>query len=334
MNKIKKMLVLFILSGICLINVNAKTYPDSSNYDLNNWQEINLDLGGSYPSIEKIIETQDHNYLMLALYKESDRLIPGVDANGEATSGTYQKDHTKIVKYDQNFNKIFEKDFYILLNWENPDPLAPTIGTTANGIFELADGTFMIYGFTFGLDREENYALGGQDDDFDAIQVRFDKDGNEIYQKHYYNEGIDQATSGAALKDGGYVIKYYYVPTKISATDVKKPVEFPTTKDERNYYVVYNSNNEIVDSFPTSQSEKLDALDFIDREQITYMKYEPEGPKFYDYDNNEELIEISPSGLLLIRSYKEKGVILRDANGNIVASDGLTNINSLTMIHF
>ncbi len=318
-----KIFLLLIIGTFIYLNVDAKVYPELNKYDLNNWQKVELELDGSLPMITDITETQDHNYLMLALYKESNELIPGVDSEGNATSGTWQQDHSKIIKYDNNFNKIFEKNFYVLLNSSNPNEMAPTTGTTLNGIMELKDGSFITFGYTFGLTRE-NYSLGGQDDNFDAIYARFDNDGNELYRKHYYNQGVDQAIGGVALENGGYVIKYYYVATKISATEVKKPTDFETNSEEKFYYVVYDSNNQIIDSFSEAEEEKLNQLMVIDKEKLSEMKYEVTAP-IRTKEQRDTFKGLNFAGNEIIKSTKNHSLLIRDSANNTVNSLDLIN---------
>ncbi len=272
MNKFKTIFFIFVCMFIVNRSVKAYNYVDLKQYDFSSeWEEINLELNGYMPIIQNIIETKDGSYIMKATYKETGNSIPGKqDDNTSALVGTATKDHTKIIKYDKDFNKIFEKNFYVLLNSDSADPLAPTVATELSDLIELKDGSLLGVGYVWGLTRDY------QDDNFDAIFIRIDNNGEELHRKVYYNQGLEKAISCGALVDGGYVIKFYYSSKTDLFTDIygaPNPTEFDTSSNEKYYYVVYNSNNEIVDSFSESNKEKLNSLQFIDNSYINNLKY-------------------------------------------------------------
>lgn len=265
MNK-TKIFICILISFICVKNVNAYNYIDVNNYDFNQESvQHSVSVEDDNIFLQNVYEDRDGNILMIVTYNESDskwasnnHQIP--TANGQSNP---ERKHVKLVKMDKDFNKMWETNYFEVGNWENADPSAPTVSSSFSEVTQLSDGSYLAVGQIFGLSR--NAGVFVRDDDLDAVSVRFDKDGNIIFKKLYYNQGVDNAISVKALQSGGYIIKYYVVPTKTQyGKDYKKPEDFEIDGEMSYYYVVYNNDNEIVHSFSDEQDAQLDNYDFYD----------------------------------------------------------------------
>ena len=234
----KKILFILFLGFICLtIEVNAVTSLDINNYNFGSkWEEINFSISGYDLTPQNIFSTKDGGFIVIFSYRESGELIPGYDANWNPTgTGTPRSEHSKIVKYNSNFEKQWEKSLYELGDWDDPDPLAPTMRTELFQGVELQDGSFV---FTGNMDY--SYQKG--------IQYRIDKDGNLLHKK-VFDTGISRAINPTAINNGGYIIKYLH----------------NEGLDYEYNYVVYDSNNNVVETFPEGEEAKLNNYEFEDQ---------------------------------------------------------------------
>ena len=246
---------------------------DKNEEDLIEKEVVNKVIGmtGHEPTIKVMKGTKDGGYVAIVLYREDNSKYKDNDYKIPGTGGgsTFTKEHSKIIKLDSQYNLVWEKDFFELGNWSNPDPMAETVGTTINGITELNDGSFAITGYVFGLLREHRVGNNSMDDDFDSIYGRISSDGTEMFRKVYKSQGIDDSIAIGALSNGGYIIKQYICRSFFHGEFTDFKIDEGLNEDYM--YVVYDNNNKEVESF--SDESKLDNYSFIniyDKYQLKY----------------------------------------------------------------
>ena len=276
MKKIKYILLCFVLFLVFGVNVYAENYSDLNKLDLEKgWKEVKLNLDGYNTTIKYVTEDNDGNYILVAEYEESSFGI----VNSYGTKNSQMK-HTKLIKVDKNFNKVYEKNYFILGNWELPDPYAPTVGTMPYDVVVLKDNSILVTGFTWGLIRPVTEI---PDDNMDAMFVRFDSNGNVIHENLIYNVGLDHAVAAAALTDGGYIVKLYgFYNGKgeftFSGYDSHNPTGY--------YFLVYDANNNIVESFMDKEIDRLNKYSFIEAHSYNKLKYTLHRTFYGQYDED------------------------------------------------
>lgn len=282
-NYIITFLAFFLVLSIKVNAIGATNYFDFDQYDFDaEWEKIPIDIEGYITPTEgpwaglagpmTMIETSDQGLLILVSYRDSTN--HKIDyPNGGVTNIEF---HTKLIKLDKNYQKQWEKNYFKLGNWDNPDPSAITVETTANDIAELSDGSFVITGRVYGWLHSKSISRIKPD----AFMARFDKDGNLMYEYIFHEQGFEEGFVVAALEDGGYIIKYdepfewlnhfsdlgmpdFFDREKFDTTDTK--IKFHNGELDDYYYVVYDKDNNVVDYFSTSENVKLNDYNFKDR---------------------------------------------------------------------
>ncbi len=282
-NYIITFLVFFLVFSVKVNAIGATNYFDFNQYDFDaEWEKIPIDIEGYITPTEGpwagnvgkciMIETSDQGLLIVVGYRDVDDFKIDYSNGGV----THIKRHTKLIKLDKNYQKQWEKNYFKLGNWDNPDPSAITVETTATDIAELSDGSFVITGRVYGWVHSKSITYINPD----AFMARFDKDGNLMYEYIFYDQGFEEGFVVAALEDGGYIIKYdepfewlnhfsdlgmpdFFDREKFDTTDTK--IKFHNGELDDYYYVVYDKDNNVVDYFSTSESVKLNDYKFKDR---------------------------------------------------------------------
>lgn len=167
---------------------------------------------------------------------------PTKDGGFIALAGEKQEDAKlydgTIIKYDKNYQKV----------WQMSDIVK---GVSFNDITELEDGSFVAVG-SVGMSYSN------------AVVVRFDGNGNELYRYVAENYDLGQAFVVKSLSDGGYVIKYSGYQYKLSSG---------VTSNEKIYFIAYDKDNNIVESFAESQIDKLYNYSFLSSTDVYDLKF-------------------------------------------------------------
>lgn len=250
--------ILLILSIFCLCftfnEANAQKFVDISNYSFSDkWENVSFSIGGYDANPQSMFSTSDGGFVVIYSYKESGDLIPGVDENWNPTgTGTPESEHAKVVKFNKDFQKEWETNLFEIGTWANADPSAPTVRTELFQGTELEDGSFVFTGET-GIGHP------------DAIYYRLDQNGKLLYKKRF--KGLNPAHNPTAITNGGYIVKFKY-------EGGEKPTEFPVNASGyKYYYVVYDCENNIVDSFPEGEEAKLNNYEYYDINDKTNLIY-------------------------------------------------------------
>ena len=230
-------------------------------YDKNGniiWQK-NYGVNKGLEEFNSIIETQD-GYVVVGyasfLYIEGLANISQIDAI--------------IIKYDKNGNIIWKK------NWGGK------VWDEFNSIIETQDG-YVVVGETSSDDIE---GLTNKGDD-DAIIIKYDKNGNIIWQKNYGGNDLDQFNSIIETQDG------YVVVGETSSDDI----EGLTNKGDDDAIIIKFKLNNTIDT--TNNNEVLDSKnensnDNVGKENIN------NNSSTDNINNNQETVVDAPNTLNII----------------------------------
>lgn len=136
--------------------------------------------GNGIENVVSLTETTDKNYVIICESSSTD--IPGITNKG-------QYDYI-IIKYDKDGNTLWTKTYGGNKN-EKLYSLVPT-----------EDGGFVTVGKTESTDIN-NLTNNGLSD---ALILKYDKDGNLLYQQNYGGAGDDEFNNITKTIDGGYVV--------------------------------------------------------------------------------------------------------------------------------
>ena len=315
-NYIITFLVFFLVFSVKVNAIGATNYFDFNQYDFDaEWEKIPIDIEGYITPTEGpwagnvgkciMIETSDQGLLIVVGYRDVDDFKIDYSNGGV----THIKRHTKLIKLDKNYQKQWEKNYFKLGNWDNPDPSAITVETTATDIAELSDGSFVITGRVYGWVHSKSITYINPD----AFMARFDKDGNLMYEYIFHEQGFEEGFVVAALEDGGYIIKYdepfewlnhfsdlgmpdFFDREKFDTTDTE--IKMMDGELDDYYYVVYDKDNNVVDYFSTSENVKLNDYNFKDRYAKQALE-QIEGQNM-DLDNRKPYIGVNSEGNVLL----------------------------------
>ena len=161
------------------ISIKSMT-PDAVivKYDKYGSQEWVKSFGGSgEDSFYSVIEAQDGGFIVVG---DSDS-----DNAGFTNNGGYD---AIIVKYDKNGNQLWAKNF------------GGSGNDNFNSITESKDGGFVAVGKSSSTNT--GFTNKGKDD---AIIVKYDNDGNQLWAKNFGGSGNDTFNSITESKDGGLI---------------------------------------------------------------------------------------------------------------------------------
>ena len=203
----KKLLILFTLVFFSPFVVDA--------YELKiDWQKS---WGGTdVDSFEGISLTKDGGYI---LYGESiSKDIEGLLIKGESDA--------IIVKYDKDGNLLWQK------SW----------GGNATdrfvGAFQTEDGGYIVYGHSDSTDIEGLLIKGGND----AIIVKYDKDGNIVWEKVYGGTGNDVFDTVLLTPEGEFLIIGNSDSSDIESITNKGSVDAIIVKYDKDGNIIWQKN--------------------------------------------------------------------------------------------
>ena len=145
--------------------------------------------GNSYDKFSEILQTQDGGFIVCGYSESTD--IEGLPNKGESNA--------IIVKYDKDGNLLWQK------NWD---------GNGIEAFFDILqtqDGGFIVSGYSRSTDIEGLPNKG----ELDAIIVKYDKDGNLLWQKNWGGNGIEGFLDILQTQDGGFIVNGYSWSTDI-----------------------------------------------------------------------------------------------------------------------
>ena len=136
--------------------------------------------GNSYDYFYDMIQTQDEGIIGVGFSYSSN--IEGISNNGASDA--------VIVKYDKEGNLLWQK------NWggEDTDEFYDVLLTQ--------DGGFIVAGYSASTDIE-GLQINGYDD---AVIVKYDKEGNMLWQKSWGGEDADYFNHMFQTQDGGFIV--------------------------------------------------------------------------------------------------------------------------------
>ena len=150
-------------------------------YDKNGnmlWQ--NSWSGNGYEQFNDLIQTSDGGFVASGYSNSTD--IEGLPNKGDIDA--------IIVKYDKDGNMLWQKSW----GGNGDDDF--------NGILQTQDGGFIGYGSSMSTDIESLSNKGN----YDAIIVRYDKDGNMLWQTSWGCNDWDKFDDVIQISDGGFVV--------------------------------------------------------------------------------------------------------------------------------
>jgi len=171
---------LILLLIICLSNTSSFCQP------VIDWDQR---FGSSnFEESKHIVETPDGNYL-IGGHTSSD---PGDDV----TDPKLGFSDYWIVKFDPTGNKIWDVKF----GAEQQEIIS--------GLTALSDGNFIIYGWSYSDDQfdKTDPSWGGYSWANDYWIVKFDEDGNKLWDKSYGGDNFDQLWDVEETSDGGLIL--------------------------------------------------------------------------------------------------------------------------------
>ena len=146
--------------------------------------------GNSYDDFYDILQTQDGGFMVAGDSSSTD--IEGLPNKG----GT----DVIILKYDKDGNLLWQK------NWGGNK------GEALYDILQTQDGGFIVFGDSWSTDIEGLPNKGSND----VIIVKYDKDGNLLWQKSWGGSDADDSLDGMIpTQDGGYILYGYSSSTDI-----------------------------------------------------------------------------------------------------------------------
>ena len=153
--------------------------------------------GNSYDDFYDILQTQDGGFIVYGVSLSTD--IEGLPNKGRSDA--------IIVKYDKDGNVLWQK------SWGGNDY------DDIYGIFQTLDGGFIAYGYTDSNDIEGLPIK----DWYDSIILKYDKDGNLMWQKSCGGNDFEFLYKLFRTEDGGFIASGYTVSNGLGGIlDVKE----------------------------------------------------------------------------------------------------------------
>ena len=145
--------------------------------------------GNSDDYIKQLLSTKDGSFLASGYSHSSN--IEGLPNKGYGDA--------IIVKYDKNGNLMWQK------NWGG------NTNEQFDYVYQTEDGSFLAYGYSKSTNIEELPNKGLKD----AIIVKYDKDGNMLWQKSWGGNNDDGFDYAYQTEDGGFLVFGYSYSTDI-----------------------------------------------------------------------------------------------------------------------
>ena len=172
--------------------------------------------GNNYDRFEKLIITPEDEYILLATSLSTD--IDGLSNKGGQD--------VSIVKYDKDGNLVWQK------SWGG------NFGDSFTDFFQTQDGGFIICGL-FQSTNIENLSNKGA---VDAVIVKYDKNGNLIWQKSWGGNGSDTFSNLFQTYDGDFILYGLSNSTDIEGLHNNGEIDAIVVKYDKNGNLVWQKN--------------------------------------------------------------------------------------------
>ena len=175
------------------------------------WQKS---WGGNYEDyLNNVIETEDGSIILFGDSNSTD--IEGLPNKG--------RNDAVIVKYDKDGNMLWQK------SWGGNDI------DSLNNVIETEDGNFILFGSSNSTDIEGLPNKGDQD----VIILKYDKDGNMLWQKSWGGNDWDNLNNVIETEDGSIILFGDSLSTDIEGLPNKGSYDIILVK----YSIVYDLGN-------------------------------------------------------------------------------------------
>ena len=176
-------------------------------------EELKMDwqnsIGGNYSEgFSELLQTKDGGFIAYGFSRSTD--IEGLPNKGGSD--------VIIVKYDKDGNLIGQK------SWGGNDE------EEFSELLQTEDGSFIAYGYSQSTDIEGLPNKGGRD----AIIVKYDNDGNLMWQKSWGGNNWDVFHELLQTEDGGFIAHGYSNSTDIEGLPNKSAADVIIVKYDKN----------------------------------------------------------------------------------------------------
>ena len=186
-----------------------------------NAEELKMDWqnswgGNSWEEFFDILKTQDGGYIVYGYSHSTD--IEGLPNKGESDA--------IIVKYDKDGNLLWQN------SWG---------GNDEEGFYDILqtqDGGFIVYGYSYSTDIEGLPNKG----ESDAIIVKYDKDGNLLWQNSWGGNSSDSFDGMIQTQDGGFIVYGYSVSRDIEGLPNKGGTDAIIVKYDKDGNMLWQKN--------------------------------------------------------------------------------------------
>ena len=262
-----------------------------------------------------VLQTQDGGFIVYG-YSWS------TDIEGLPNKGVYD---AIIVKYDKDGNMLWQKNWGGN-SWEE-----------FNYILQTQDGGFIVYGYSRSTDIEGLPNKGGRD----AIIVKYDKDGNMLWQKSWGGNGDEEFNSLNKTPDGGFIATGYSNSRDIEGLVYKGYYyDAITVVFDKNFnvvwqemlggsgavttnYLIFNTLDRGFITIGDTTATEIEGLGNNGRDDIMIIKYNFEYEiKNSSTENGTSTVEQQGANGIITptpnKGYEVDKIIIKDKDGNVL----------------
>ena len=298
-------------------------------YDKNGnmlWQKS---LGGNGGELlDNVIETEDGNFILFGYTSSTD--IEGLSNKGS--------NDIIILKYDKNGNMLWQK------SWGGND------SDYLNNVIETEDGNFILFGNSRSTDIEGLPNKGS----VDAIILKYDKNGNMLWQKCWGGNDDDVSNKVIETEDGNFILFGTSSSTDIEGLPNKGSADAIILKYDKNGNMLWQKSwggnksdvsNNVIETedgnfilFGRSSSTDIEGLPNKGLNDIIIVKYDKDGNLMWQNSwggNSDDVlnnvIEIEDGNFILFgisgstdieglpnKGYNDTIMVKYDKNGNML----------------
>ena len=292
-------------------------------YDKNGnmlWQKS---WGGNKSEVSNnVIETEDGNFILFGDSESTD--IEGLPNKGS--------NDIIIFKYDKDGNMLWQK------SWGGNKI------DVSNNAIETEDGSIILFGYSYSIDIEGLPNKGSND----AIIIKYDKDGNMLWQKSWGGSDRDYLINVLETEDGNFILFGRSSSTDIEGLPNKGSRDMIILKYDKNGNMLWQKSwggnksevsNNVIETedgnfilFGNSSSTDIEGLPNKGLQDIILVKYSIE----YDLGNVEtengsaELKQEGKYGIITPtpnEGYEVDKIIIKDKNGNVLDVEAIKQEN-------
>ena len=298
-----------------------------------NAEELKMELqknwgGNNRDGFDDILQTKDGGYIALLNSDSTD--IEGITNKGY--------EDAIILKYDKDFNVLWQKSW----GGNSSDYL--------DQILLTEDGGFLTIGTTYSTDIVGLTNRGRAD----AIIVKFDKDGNMVWQKKLGGSNSEYFNSFIQTKDEGVIVIGDFESTDIDGLPNKGRRDAIMVKYDKDgnllwqkslggnnydeYYEVLETEDGGLIAFGTSNSTNIEGITNKGADDVIIIKYDKDGNLLWQkswggnsWEYINDVIQTEDGGFITVGSFmsdniedivytdNEDAVIIKyDKNGDVV----------------